>query len=133
MIQENNRIYVRGPAGSGKSWLAFEQAKLWIEQGLKVGIAVYNRGLASYMKRKVVEAGLEAGCGFVGHFHKFAEDVAIQAGQTITFTDDWLKEDLQVNDALLRYPEAEKFDAWVVDEAQDFDPIRTSAPVGKSA
>ena len=32
MIQENNRIYVRGPAGSGKSWLAFEQAKIWVDR-----------------------------------------------------------------------------------------------------
>jgi len=122
MVQENDRIYVRGPAGSGKSWLAFEQAKLWADQGLRVGITVYNRGLASYMQRKVAEAGLEDRFGFVGHFHSFAEGVRQKGNQIIGFTDEWLKEDAKVADALSKYPEVEKFDAWVVDEAQDFDP-----------
>jgi hypothetical protein len=122
MVQENDRIYVRGPAGSGKSWLAFEQAKIWADQGLRVGITVYNRGLASYMRRKVAEIGLEDRFGFVGHFHRFAEGVAEKGGQTIGFADEWLKDDAKVADALVNYPEAEKYDAWVVDEAQDFDP-----------
>ena len=37
-ISENYRYYVRGPAGSGKTWIAFEQAKRWSKEGLKVGI-----------------------------------------------------------------------------------------------
>ena len=122
MIQENDRIYVRGPAGSGKSWLAFEQAKLWADQGMRVGITVYNRGLASYMKRKVAEVGMEDKFVFVGHFHKFVEEVSAHGGQRVTFTDDWLKDNEKVNAALAAYPEDQKLDAWVIDEAQDFDP-----------
>ena len=76
MIQENNRIYVRGPAGSGRSWFAFEQAKIWVEQGLRVGIINHNRGPASYMTRKVAEAGLEEKIGFVGNFHQYADSIA---------------------------------------------------------
>lgn len=121
MIQENDRIYVRGPAGSGKSWLAFEQAKLWADQGMRVGITVYNRGLASYMKRKVAEVGMEDKFVFVGHFHKFVEEVSAHGGQRVTFTGDWLKDNEKVNATLAAYPEDQKLDAWVIDEAQDFD------------
>ena len=37
-LEENNRYYVKGPAGSGKTWLAFEQARRWKRDGLKVGV-----------------------------------------------------------------------------------------------
>ena len=121
MIQENDRIYVRGPAGSGKSWLAFEQAKIWAERGMRVGITNFNRGLASYMKRKVVEAGLESQIGFVGHFHQFAESLGEGSDSDDTFTDDWLEDPEKVKTALSRIPNNENFDAWVIDEAQDFE------------
>jgi len=121
MIQENNRIYVRGPAGSGKSWLAFEQAKIWVDQGLRVGITNYNRGLASYMKRKVAEAGLEEQIGFVGNFHQFAESIASNIPGVHTLNSEWLRDPDQVAEVLAQIPEEQRFDAWVVDEAQDFE------------
>ena len=121
MIQENDRIYVRGPAGSGKTWLAFEQAKIWADQGLRVGITNYNRGLASYLKRKVSESGLDDQIGFVGHFHQFAESLGRGSAGIDTFTDDWLKDPTKVIEALSEFPTEQRFDAWVVDEAQDFD------------
>lgn len=120
MIQENDRIYVRGPAGSGKSWLAFQQAKLWAEQGLRVGITNFNRGLATYMKQKVMEAGLENEIGFVGHFHQYAETLGQGSDNISTFTDEWLKDPEKVEEALSRLSADQRFDAWVVDEAQDF-------------
>ncbi len=121
MIQENNRIYVRGPAGSGKSWLAFEQAKIWADQGLRVGITNYNRGLASYMKRKVSEAGLEEKIGFVGHFHQFAESLGQRGEGNDSITAEWLRDSDKVDEVLRQLPNNERFDAWVIDEAQDFD------------
>ena len=121
MLQENDRIYVRGPAGSGKSWLAFEQAKIWAEQGLRVGITNFNRGLASYMKRKVTEAGLENQIGFVGHFHQFAESLGEGSELDDSFSDGWLRDPEKVKEVISRLPQNEYFDAWVVDEAQDFD------------
>lgn len=120
MIQENDRIYVRGPAGSGKSWLAFEQAKLWAEQGLRVGITNYNRGLASYMKRKVKEAGLEEKFGFVGNFHQFVEQIIRNSGYSADTTDTWLENPQSVELVLSHLNSQNRFDAWVVDEAQDF-------------
>ena len=121
MIQENNRIYVRGPAGSGKSWLAFEQAKMWADQGLRVGITMYNQGLASYMKRKVAEEGLTGRIGFVGNFHEFAELLGRDVEGPKSLTDDWLKDPNLLSQALDHLPLIKRFDAWVVDEAQDFD------------
>ena len=42
-LQDNERYFVRGPAGSGKSWMAFEQAKLWTAQGKKVAMIAFNQ------------------------------------------------------------------------------------------
>ena len=123
MIQGNNRIYVRGPAGSGKSWLAFEQAKIWADQGFRVGITSFNRGLASYMKRKVDEIETGDPFGFVGSFHQFAERFRGDARETEKTLFDWLKDTEAVNQALAQVEVEDCFDAWVVDEAQDFDEI----------
>ncbi len=121
MVQENDRIYVRGPAGSGKSWLAFEQARLWADQGLRVGITNFNRGLASYMKRKVDEIETGNPFGFVGSFHQFAEKLMGETGESEVTLFEWLKTPELVDKALAKIGPDDLFDAWVVDEAQDFD------------
>ena len=121
MVQENDRIYVRGPAGSGKSWLAFEQAKLWADQGLRVGITNFNRGLASYMQRKVDELDTGSPFEFVGSFHQFAEKLMGDPEQGDETLFDWLKDPGAVDRALASLTIEDRFDAWVVDEAQDFE------------
>lgn len=121
MIQENDCIYVRGPAGSGKTWLAFEQAKLWADQGLRVGITNFNRGLASYMQRKVDEIETGNPFGFVGSFHQFAEKLTGETGESDLTLFEWLKTPESVEQALAKVAPDELFDAWVVDEAQDFE------------
>jgi len=93
---------------------------LWAEQGLRVGITNFNRGLATYMKQKVMEAGLENEIGFVGHFHQYAETLGQGSDNISTFTDEWLKDPEKVEEALSRLSADQRFDAWVVDEAQDF-------------
>jgi hypothetical protein len=65
-LSENLRYYVKGPAGSGKTWLAFEQARRWSAMGKKVAIVSYNRGLTSYMHIKNNELADESKVNFVG-------------------------------------------------------------------
>ena len=77
-LEENNHYYLKGPAGSGKTWLAFEQARRWKEQGLKVGLVAYNRGLVSYMLNKNAELPDSLRADWVGTFH----DLAIQLGSS---------------------------------------------------
>jgi hypothetical protein len=120
LIQDNPRIYVKGPAGSGKTWLAFEQAMRWSQEGLRVGILVYNRGLASYMQRKCdeIEEGLKP--AYLSTFHQFANKLGSTEGDMTGFIENWVGHEEKIMTGVAKMPESEKFDAWVVDEAQDF-------------
>ena len=121
-LEENNRYYVKGPAGSGKTWLAFEQARRWKRDGLKVGVVAYNRGLISYMLNKNAELPEDEQADWVGTFH----DLAIQIGTTAGAPQHYVDEVDRYRDDLISKatstPDSMKFDAWVVDEAQDFLP-----------
>lgn len=121
LVQDNQRIYVHGPAGSGKSWLAFEQAVRWRDQGLRVGIAVFNRGLASYMKRKADEIDGEIKFGFVGTIHELAGQLGSTQGDMDGFYKDYQAFKPLIQAGIDALDVREKFDAWVVDEVQDFN------------
>ena len=121
-LEDNNRYYVKGPAGSGKTWLAFEQAKRWAADGLRVGIVAYNTGLITYMEKKNSELPLDKQIPWIGEFHTFAEFIGSDAGEPNHYSDevDRYRDDLIAKAKALE-PEY-KFDAFVVDEAQDFLP-----------
>ncbi len=121
VLQSNNRIFVYGPAGSGKSWMAFDQVSRWLQQGLKVGIATYNRGIASYMERKSQELFHDYRPAFVGTFHEYMRQLAATQGDTFGINENWRSFEPQIMQAITQMPEDQKFDAWVVDEAQDFE------------
>jgi hypothetical protein len=119
-LSDNDKFIVYGPAGSGKTWLAFEQAKIWIEQGLKVGIVAYNRGLVSYLHKKELELPEGARPQFIGTFHEYAKLIGATAGTPSNYS---LENDPYADGlikAAEKLSEEEKFDAFIVDEAQDF-------------
>ena len=68
----------------------------------------------------MLEAGLDDRIGFVGNFHQFADLIGEGIEKPISPTEDWLKDPYLFNQALDRFPQSQRFDAWVVDEAQDF-------------
>ncbi|MEI6621032.1 MAG: hypothetical protein WCP28_03925 [Actinomycetes bacterium] len=49
LVERNRHIEVVGGAGSGKTWLAFEQARRWSAQGHRVAMLTFGRGLATYL------------------------------------------------------------------------------------
>lgn len=121
-LGDNDRFFLYGPAGSGKTWLAFEQAKLWVNQGLRVGIVAFNRGLVTYLHRKELELAENQRPQFIGTFHEFASRMGATAGSPKNYGD---KNDPYA-DLLIRsaedLSEEQKFDAFIIDEAQDFIP-----------
>lgn len=121
-LSENSRYYVKGPAGSGKTWLAFRQAQRWSAEGKKVAIMAYNRGLITYLKRKNLEFPEEERVAWIGTFHNYAEELGTTAGEPENYADvkDRYRDDLLAKAGLLEADD--KFDAIVVDEAQDFMP-----------
>lgn len=120
------RVEIRGGAGSGKTFLALEQARRLTHQGLRVALICYSHGLAEYLRR--VTAGWPDGerPAYVGEFHQLGIDWGAPGGpdeQTRTAdSQHWWEAELPRLMAELAedLPESERFDAVVVDEAQDF-------------
>lgn len=120
LIADNPRIYVQGPAGSGKTWLAFEQAVRWTRMGLRVGIVTFNRGLVTYLNMKTEELPQEDRPAWVGTFHGFAEFMGTTAGAPSKYGEVPDPYAAKLLEAAQRLDQNQKFDAWIVDEAQDF-------------
>jgi len=119
-ISGNDRYYVHGPAGSGKTWLAFEQAKRWSREGLKVGIVAFNRGITTYMQNKVLELEGSNRPSWVGTFHSFANYMGSTAGSAGNYDEDNDIYAASLISSAEQLEDDKKFDAFVVDEAQDF-------------
>jgi len=119
-LSDNDKFFVYGPAGSGKTWLAFEQAKIWIDQGLKVGMVAFNRGLVSYLHQKESELPENKKPYFIGTFHEYAKSIGSTAGTLSKYTEENDPYSEGLFSAAEKLSVDQKFDAFIVDEAQDF-------------
>lgn len=120
LIRDIPRVEVRGGAGSGKTWLAVEQARRLARDGNRVGLVCYSRGLSAYLRRRVALLPERERPAYVGEFH--ALGVAWGASPGLDDDSDYwerrLPEEMaRVAQHLLN---SERFDAFVVDEGQDF-------------
>ncbi len=121
-----HRVEVRGGAGSGKTVLALAQARD-LTRGSderppqRVALLCYSIGLASYFTRYLRGFPKKQRPAFVGTF----EDLAAYLGVTgfgtredTAFWEETLPE--RMAELAVALPDARRFDALVVDEAQDF-------------
>ena len=115
-----NRIEVRGGAGSGKTWLAVEQARRLSRSGQRVALTCYSRGLAAWLQRRVASFPRKERPAYVGTFH----NLGVEWGAPTGSDDDshfWEVElPQQMVDLGAAQPLGKLFDAVVIDEAQDF-------------
>lgn len=132
-----NRVEVRGGAGSGKTFLAVEQARRLAAAGQRVALVCYSHGLASYLKRITANLPRRQQPGYVGEFHSLGvrwgasegPDEAVRTEESIQFWEHDLP--LRMFELAGGLEPGHRFDAVVVDEAQDFadswwDPILAS-------
>ena len=120
-LKANKKIITDGPAGSGKTIIAKTLAQDFIKEGKKVLFLCYNRTLANKIRYEFdrIEKQIE-----VTTFHSFARKV-------ITLYDaNWWEESnrsnefwelevpVKLEECLYFY--VEKYDAIIIDEAQDF-------------
>jgi superfamily I DNA and RNA helicase len=121
-----NRVEVRGGAGSGKTFLAMEQARRLALRGQRVALVCYSHGLASYLERIAGEWPRRQRPAYVGEFHALGvrwgapegPDESLRTEQTIQFWEHDLP--LQMADLAAELEPGHRFDSVVVDEAQDF-------------
>jgi hypothetical protein len=129
VIGGRRRAVVSGGAGTGKTLLAVEKAKQLADQGLSVLLLCYNRPLANFLAEGLRETpriqaqSYHQLCNQRARTAKEAgRDVLAEAVQAYPGTGDKQLFDLQLPFALALSAEIlpERFDAVVVDEAQDF-------------
>ena len=115
------RVEIRGGAGSGKTWLAVEKARRLAAEGKRVALMCYSRGLAEFLKRRVGDAAPKRAAGLRRHVplprHRLGRRAGFGRRQPRTGRSSCRRRWCRWPQAL---PEAERFDAIVIDEAQDF-------------
>ena len=116
------RVEVTGGPGTGKTWMAVEQARRWTRERKRTGFVCFSRGLAAWVNRIVAGwPDKQRRLMWVGTFHslghqwgvRFPEDLA--ADDTHFWETTFLEQMSQ-----LAGTQDQVFDALVVDEAQDF-------------
>ncbi|KRF17427.1 nuclease [Nocardioides sp. Soil797] len=119
------RVDVRGGAGSGKTVLALQQAKQLTRgrgevKAQRVAVLCYSLGLAEHLKREVATWHRRERPAFVGTFHDFGKQWGAPDGERVNsgFWEDELP--LLMADLANDLAEKDKYDAIIVDEAQDF-------------
>jgi hypothetical protein len=123
MARRIPRYEVAGGPGTGKTWLAIEQARRWAEEGQRVAFVCYSRGLATWVSRRVESWRKPLRRNVkVRTFHGLGVDwgVRIADGRGADYWEDELPADML--DLARHLDDAGRFDALVVDEAQDFLP-----------
>jgi hypothetical protein len=119
-LRNQTRVAVVGGAGSGKTWLALEQARLLARDGQSVALVCYSRGLARFLQRVTAEWRRRERPSYVGLFH----DLPVKWGAPVGEEDNsaWFEEELPawLGRLAAERPAADRFDSIVVDEGQDF-------------
>jgi hypothetical protein len=114
------RAEIRGGPGSGKTWLAMEQAQRLSRDGKRVALLCYSRGLASFLRRRAEGLPRKAVPAYIGTFHGLGLGWGVEE-RGDDDSDFWERElperMVSLADDL---PVGQRFDAVVVDEVQDF-------------
>ena len=122
-MQDNSRFLVKGGPGSGKTILAIEHATRLAESKLRVGLVCFNRGLGKMLQNRVAKLEDRKRPYFVG---SILEDLPVKWNLDLAKVNSSDLNDYYTNalpSALLSHTsnlqDHQKFDAWIVDEAQD--------------
>lgn len=121
MFDRYPRLQVVGGAGTGKTWLALEVARRRAREGKRVALLCYSRGLGRYLQRITSEWSARDRPAYVGLFHELAHAWGAPRPEGEPPSDFW-EETLPaaLRELASATPLEKRFDAIVVDEAQDF-------------
>ena len=125
-IQLLPRVEIRGGAGSGKTFMAVEQARRLSDRGQRVALICYSHGLASYLRRITADWSRRKQPGYVGEFHILGVQWGAPEGpdenERTKETSQFFEHELPVTMLQLaaELSDGQRFDSIVIDEAQDF-------------
>ncbi len=140
MLDGNRQLFVEGGPGTGKTWLALEQAHRFAESGdgQRVLLLCYNLALASLLTELVAKRKPKRGEVVVRSWEGLAKDLFADAGlkwnEPEVFADRYRYYTEEVPGLIQQIVEEPDFqplfDALVVDEAQDHDTTFNGAAQG---
>lgn len=124
-LEDNKRGVVRGPAGTGKTLIAIEEAKRAVASGKKVALFCYNSSLGRWFKSYFETVPENLRPAYVGTFHGLMLEVAEKCGRKVVVpTDEYSKTVFYstelptvVEECLL--DSSFEYDELILDEAQD--------------
>ena len=125
-IQLLPRVEIRGGAGSGKTFMAVEQARRLSDRGQRVALICYSHGLASYLRRITADWSRRKQPGYVGEFHNLGVQWGAPAGpdenERTKELSRFFEHELPATMLQLaaELSDGQRFDSIVIDEAQDF-------------
>ena len=134
LYEENNRVYVTGVAGSGKTQLALDRALALANSGKRTLFICFNRNLAEFLRGAIdlqATRSQSAALLKIAHFHQFAREIVEDAGIKWKLPDALEQQesffvnevpDLVEQAAFLAIDQGRdvQWDAIVMDVAQDF-------------
>ena len=120
-INSNPNVCVQGPAGSGKTFIAYNKALLYAEEGLKVMYVCFNKTLATELRQRARAQNIprEFEINFT-NFHfwalRLAEDnpTYVKEKSSDEFFNTYIPNKAK---EMIKTPE---YDVVIVDEGQDF-------------
>lgn len=129
------RYRVQGAPGSGKSWLGRKVARLWAAEGRRVLVVAFNRAL-TYATQCALDDLIRDQGAVASTFHDLAASLLGELGELPTCAEEPAAKQAFFNQEL---PDAfnaalprirQRWDALVVDEAQDLDPAWVRSLLG---
>lgn len=121
MLQDNDRVVFKGPAGTGKTFLAIEAARRAAGDGKSVLFVCYNSLLGEWLKTQTAEYAESTAAFRCTTFHSLLLEIACERPTKAANSEFWRKQlPIKAADRLLddtgSWP---GFDMLVIDEAQD--------------
>lgn len=124
-ISRNNNFCVQGPAGSGKTLIAYQQALEYKRQGLSVLYVTFNKQIASHLRNLIRQESIlsdQEGTLEITNFHFWALRLAEKNPSFVKekSSDDFFNTYIPNKALEVLKNSTEKYDVLIIDEGQDF-------------